>query len=201
MLASLKEKFVYYHIPKTGGISVRDTLKKHEDVRIEDYKHKLDRKIGGKRVWIVNPYHINQDQANELYDFSDFREFTVVREPLERIISLYNYGGASILFGSFQQFIQVVAKHYEKPNRYREIYNSQLYWITDKTTIIKLEDIIKDPEKEFAKVNINISTFSKKNENKKTKYYPNHIEMKFCLNFLSEEYVKLKYVKPQITCI
>ena len=195
MLLSTSSGFVFFHIPKTGGVSTRSLLEKYKDIDYRDYaqtrhwEHDLRNKY--------DPMHINQNQAKEMYDFSGLTEFTLVREPLQRLISLYNYGNQSRTFRSFDKFMRVVAKHYQSPTIYRELFNSQLYWITDKTIILKLEDVIKDPIKEFSKLNIDISTFKKINENEKSKYLPTSSEIDFCLDFLTEEYTRLNYKKPK----
>lgn len=196
MLVSNTHKFVYYHIPKTGGVSARESLKQYQDIGPDDYVDRLSRKIGGRQVWFVDALHINQQQAHELYDLKDYIEFTIVREPLARLISLYNYGNNSTLFKSFNEFMHIVEKHYEKPNRLREIYNSQLYWITDKTVILKLEDVILNPTLEFQKVNIDVSSIAKENVSSKIKYKPTDNEIDYCLNFLTKEYEQLNYTKP-----
>jgi hypothetical protein len=194
MLVSTSSGFVFFHIPKTGGIAVRKTLEQYKDIGPDDYSKSIHWKKNTRRVFDI--FHINQPEANKLYDLTDLIEFTVVREPLQRLISLYNHGKISVMFDTFNEFMKVVAKHYDTPNIFRELFNSQLYWITDKTIILKLEDIIKDPAKEFAKVNINVSLLEKANENTKTKYFPTMTEIEFCLDFLSEEYEKLGYEKP-----
>ena len=200
MLISFEKKLVFFHIPKTGGVSVRSLLEKYKDIDKEDYSHKLSRKIDGKSVWLIDPLHINQKQAKELYDLDGYNEFTVVREPFERIVSLYNYGNNSMLFKSFSEFMKVVEKHYLRPNSYREIYNSQLYWITSNTMILKLEDIVLDPIGEFKKIDIDITVFPKENEAVKIKYKPTDEEKAYCLNFLVEEYERLNYSKPGESC-
>ena len=195
MLLSTSSGFVFFHIPKTGGVSTRSLLEKYKDIDYRDYaqtrhwEHDLRNKY--------DPMHINQNQAKEMYDFSGLTEFTLVREPLERLISLYNYGKQTRRLFKFDEFMRVVAKHYQSPTIYRELFNSQLYWITDKTIILKLEDIVKDPIKEFSKLNIDISTFKKINENEKSKYLPTSSEIDFCLDFLTEEYTRLNYKKPK----
>lgn len=187
MLISKRKNLVFFHIPKTGGISVRKVLQEYRDIGPEEYGILLK----GKKItdWL----HINQKVGYSLYNLNGLQEFTVVREPLERLISLYNYGDFAYLFGSFSTFIKVVEKHFLKPSCYRTILNSQLYWITANTTILKLEDIIKDPKNEFKKLNLAVTEFQRENENKKIKYIPTEEERKYCLNFLQEEYIKLNY--------
>jgi hypothetical protein len=195
MLLSTSSGFVFFHIPKTGGVSTRATLEKYKDIDHGDYSHTRHWEQDLRKKF--DPMHINQIQAKEMYDLSKLTEFTLVREPLQRLVSLYNYGDQSRTFRSFDKFMRVVAKHYQSPTIYRELFNSQLYWITDKTIILKLEDVIKDPIKEFSKLNIDISTFKKINENVKSKYLPTPSEIDFCLDFLTEEYTRLNYKKPK----
>ena len=189
MLISYSKKLVFFHIPKTGGVSIRKTLKPYQDVGPENYQHM----IKGRQP---DNMHINQKIANTLYDLNGLTEFTLVREPLDRLISLYNYGFNAKLFESFDTYMKVVEKHYVQPSRYRQIYNSQLYWITDNTVILKLENVIKDSKSELEKINLSVTEFHKENDNKNIKYIPTIEESNYCLNFLNEEYIRLNYEIP-----
>jgi len=198
MLVSLRNKFIFYHIPKTGGVSVHRALQDYDDIIQDYYKNNLEKKINGKKLWKIDARHANQAEVEPLYDFSDFTEFTVTREPLKRLISLYNYGQNIQRFPSFELFARIIYKHYKDPSSFRAMYNSQLHWITDKTTVLKLEDIIIDPAREFKKVNLNVVAFPKENVNSQKRYFPNSKELSFCLDFLSDEYEKLGYNKPTL---
>lgn len=185
MLVSNTHKFVYYHIPKTGGVSVRSLLDQYKTIGPEDYLSKV--------VHGCDPLHINQAQAKELYDLEGLQEFVIVRNPLSRLISMYGYGKNNDRFGSFSKFIQQVRMHYTNPCL-SNFYNSQLSWISERTKILKFEEVIADPAEQFSFLGIKINNFPRENS-AEGKYYPTKEEQEYCLDFLSDEYNRLNYTK------
>lgn len=165
---------------------MRKALTQFADIGPENYRQKFD--------WRVDPLHINQQQAQLYFDWSNLVEFVFVREPLDRLISLYTYTKRN--FESFEQFMIAVKNHFDEPSVFKEIFNSQLHWITDNTVILKYENLIKDTKLEFAKINLPIYSIDKLNITEKSKYIPNNKEKEFCLQFLSNEYDRLEYTKP-----
>jgi hypothetical protein len=99
MILSTKHKFIFWHIPKTAGTSVRE--------RLETLGGDPDQLF--KRQWItpgVTPrfwMHANQDDFKEDLStlglqVSHYREITFVRNPYHRAVSLYNYSKYRIKF-------------------------------------------------------------------------------------------------------
>lgn len=80
----LKNKFVFIHIPKTGGTSVE-----------EEFKSRGDNPLFFSSEYFVNshsPQHSTYDELNSWGLIpNDFKIFAVIRHPYERFISEYNY--------------------------------------------------------------------------------------------------------------
>ena len=185
MIISETKGFVFFHIPKTAGASVRSALDKYKTFGPDDYSHAINKHR-------IDTLHINQDIAQTFYNFAHLKQFVFVREPIERLISLYNYVQKSKRFDSFDEFTKVVSKHYEKPNALKNLFNSQLHWITDETKILKYEDLIIDTKKEFSKLDLDIEKLEVINVTNKS-YMPNKTQIDVCLTFLKDEYNKLNY--------
>ena len=94
MLVSEKNKFIFIHIPKTAGSSMRALLEPfaQDFLSLNDAGKKLvsDRLRNGLSPL---PPHFNLAAVSQILDiaFDEFLLITVVRNPFDRLISLYNY--------------------------------------------------------------------------------------------------------------
>lgn len=113
-MLSLQHKFLFVHIPKTGGNSVQKALEFYSEDQITTHQPFQD---GKERFGIQNPnfaYHkhstLKEYKAlipKEIY--SPLTKFTVVRNPWERMISLYfspHAGRESFDPVSFEKVVQ-----------------------------------------------------------------------------------------------
>lgn len=75
---------LFSHIPKTGGTSIEQYLKKKGEMILYS-----PRQLPGM---LVSPQHMNTALINQLYppDFF-FEKFAVMRDPIDRLISEYRY--------------------------------------------------------------------------------------------------------------
>jgi hypothetical protein len=191
MILSRLKQFVYWHIPKTAGISIRALLEQYTTTKVVDYKSKFDS--------LTDPLHINQQDFLKLnFDEipSNYFEFVVVRNPLDRLVSMYNYGHNSKKFGSFSNFAQRVAQHYQHPTM-SNFYNSQLDWIkqpiTDRLQIYKLETLEQNLAELCIKINIDNQPLMHYNKSINVTDKLSTREVEFCRDFLAEEYEILNY--------
>lgn len=176
MIFNQTKKILFFHIPKTSGSSIRKLFSDGKDLRI-DYNIKDG-----------HPYHVKQKHVRDYlskFDLTDFIEFTIVREPLDRIISMYNYGRIE-MFGDFYKFALHLYTCYNNPIT-NHFYHSQLDWIkepiTDNINIFKFEDVVR-----------NLSVHESKPLKKPfTIEHLTDKEYEFCMDFLSEEYETLGY--------
>tara|TARA_R100000951_G_scaffold29825_1_gene25756 strand:- start:1229 stop:1894 length:666 start_codon:yes stop_codon:yes gene_type:complete len=92
---SLSNKFIFIHVPKTGGVAILDYLKRTKDLRkVQDLRDKLGFSRSG---WDDNHYYFDTT-INTLMDvyveggayaFQDFTTFGVIRDPFQRMVSMY----------------------------------------------------------------------------------------------------------------
>lgn len=86
---SHKHKFIYVHIPKSAGTFVKHYLLSNIEPEYEknqnqqDYDHK---------------YHVTCERSlnaivNDVPNYQDYYKFTVVRNPFDRVVSMFSYLG------------------------------------------------------------------------------------------------------------
>ena len=89
---SLKNEFIFIHVPKTGGVAALDYLNRVKDIKkVQDLRDELQYERTG---WDDNHYYYETtiDTLNEVYpdtDFSKFSVFGVVRNPFQRMVSMF----------------------------------------------------------------------------------------------------------------
>lgn len=89
-MISSEHKFIYIHVPKTGGNSIQERLV----VISDDKKESGGRRDGVDRYELKGPITERKHQrlgryASALPNFSDFKTAVSVRHPLERAVSYY----------------------------------------------------------------------------------------------------------------
>ena len=112
MIVSNKHKFVFVHIPKTGGTSMTMMLEPHLDEKAKKpmgrgwqsqfHKHGLHSGINSKRY----------------RQYEDFFKFAIVRNPYDRLCSIWRSGMSGSAKYRFDKFVKIC-----KPGNYKVQYN------------------------------------------------------------------------------
>jgi len=79
-IVSRKSNYIFFHIPKCGGTSISEILPNKEKVRLIEHTH-LDY-VNTKLIF---------EENNELNFFNNCKKFAIVRNPYDRIVSLFKY--------------------------------------------------------------------------------------------------------------
>jgi len=140
-----EHKCIFVHIPKTGGTSITNAL------NIKHHNHKMAKEL---------------KQEND--DWNDYFSFSVVRNPWDRMVSLYfyyknnneysNYKIKNDIPSTFSDFIYEFNE--KKRNWYTIFYQQQADWLYDDeqnllvNQICRFENYKEDVEKIFKKLNI-----------------------------------------------
>lgn len=95
MILSTKHKFIFWHVPKAAGTSIRTVL--------QPYSTNLDHVFGGPlwtRSYLTKDWiHINQDDFKREMSglqVKHYRETAFVRHPYSVMVSKYNYNTQEI---------------------------------------------------------------------------------------------------------
>lgn len=84
------KRFLFIHIPKTAGTSIRQVLEPYGVTDYLAYSRGLEKYVSVKRKF---PPHLSYAGAAEVLtmDLSCFYKFTFVRNPWDRFVSMYEY--------------------------------------------------------------------------------------------------------------
>ena len=131
---------IYFaHIPKTGGSSIENVLKSITEIKISFHCPKKD------KFSTVSPQHIEYQSFSKIFpaDFFDW-EFTVVRNPYERLVSEYNMKRQDGI--SFAAFVRSALKRYKVYEYTRDNHiRPQIDFLSPSMEIFRLEDGLKAP--------------------------------------------------------
>lgn len=89
---SLVHRYVYVEVPKAGCGTMKATLGGLEAARMGPWMVERVQDAPHNRLAatpFVKPFQLPNDQLEEVLTSSDFRRFTVVREPASRVLSAY----------------------------------------------------------------------------------------------------------------
>ena len=146
-----KSNLIYFaHIPKTGGSSVENILKKIPGIQMSFHCSKQD------KFTIVSPQHIEYDSFSKAFpdNFFDW-QFTIVRNPYDRIVSEYNMKKEAGV--SFAAFVRAALKRYKVYAHTRDNHiRPQSDFFGPNMEIYKLEDGLQIPISQACK-KLNIS--------------------------------------------
>ncbi len=149
MIISNKYKFVFVHIWKTGGTSIRAALEKYADFSSEE----------GSAEQHLKASEIKKDYFKE-NDWDNYFSFAVSRNPYDWVVSVYHYITQNKEnsrhkevkdMGSFREFIK---------KEMRKDKTSQKDFITDDdgkllvNFVLKFENVEKDFEEVCRKIGI-----------------------------------------------
>ncbi len=94
-MISRTKKFLFIHVPKTGGNSVSTALQTYTDIQFMEANSSKGFGVS-ENFWPVDPIygsikHFSVDKWSELLgkSISDYFIFSTVRNPIDRAISLY----------------------------------------------------------------------------------------------------------------
>lgn len=165
MFISQEHKLIFFHIPKTAGTSILSILNRSSmdnNLRIKNIigqnllkivkeeQSEVD-KIYQSKTW--PPMHINQTKIRKSLELSDintrnFFEFVIVRNPYDRILSLYNFSNYyTPNITSLDQLLDTCEENINIDSYFNFWFKSQMTWIenplTDKVNIFKYEELDK----------------------------------------------------------
>lgn len=88
---SIKNKIVYFEIPKTGCTTIKNILLRAELGQFEALSdgfndsdvHSLSSSV------LLRPFNLNPSMFDEILNSKDFFKFAIVRDPVERLLSAY----------------------------------------------------------------------------------------------------------------
>lgn len=141
---SKKHKFVFVHIPKTGGTSISVALIESHNAKVRGNADRLKHVgIGGNIPKVFRPNDIDVHDTiceihNKFPESKGYKSFCVVRNPWERIFSFYQHkkriNDPNLPSGSFSEI-------FKKSNFL--LLQPQTFWMRSENGKIEIDSIIK----------------------------------------------------------
>lgn len=190
----IDKDFIFIHIPKTAGRSITQAFCEHHQIEYD--KHGVST-IGPKL-----PIHTKAKDVMKLFG-SDFYNnalsFTVVRHPLDRLVSYYCYGQQNFesQFNSFNDFALWVIgeKDFDVCENWdlaRTTQSQQIDWFVDYT--LKFETLQKDWSsiKELRDISEELPVVNVSSHEHWSTYYSPELEAKV-REYFKEDFIKYQY--------
>lgn len=120
-MISDSKKFIFVHVPKTGGNSIQEQLKKYSYDKITSNESTQD---GLERFNILSKYSKNIKKHTTIYGYkkylpndvyNNYKKIAVVRNPWDRIVSLYFSPHAGRTKFDQNEFIKVIKSCHTLP--------------------------------------------------------------------------------------
>ena len=176
-MISLEKKFIYIHIPKTGGTSICEALKEYETPMLSQHA-KL------------------REYEKEGVDLNSFFKFTSVRNPWERMVSWYLFDQRDkpiIYKNSFNLFLNTISNQLNRDHNNSSQFSPQVDFIkkTDREIdidfIIRFENLQEDFNGVYNKIGIPEITLPKLNVSGDSTNYKSYYS-NYTKNFIGELY-------------
>ncbi|EAZ82529.1 sulfotransferase family 2 domain-containing protein [Algoriphagus machipongonensis] len=137
-------KCVFVHIPKTAGISIEKKILESLDVK---YENRMPFWLGPNNNLNIGPprfAHLSYDDMIKYHYLSNeivekYYKFSIVRHPLDRLRSIYNYKGYNYLC-SFNDFVIKAVPRLVEENWF---FQSQVHFIRNSMGQIPMDFIGK----------------------------------------------------------
>jgi hypothetical protein len=141
MLVSHKLKLIFIHIPKNAGTFMWNLLKRLDNDLVVYFNTK-----DSNRNTLHNKGKDIKDLCN--FDYSEYIIFCVIRDPIERVLSLYNYISGNEYYPTYnivkcQSFREFIEYSFSKTDFLETNYISQYDFMYDETNKLLINKIIR----------------------------------------------------------
>lgn len=146
-LVSTKDITIFFaHVPKAAGSSIEDYLTRRFDCRLtltDMHYFKLGHRARRRGV-ISPPTHMTAYDLIEILPDHIDHQFTVVRDPVERVLSQYRFqsnNGNRLARLSFATWLQIMRRCLElDPRCFDNHLRPQTDFVPEETVVFRLED-------------------------------------------------------------
>ena len=141
MLVSHKLKLIFIHIPKNAGTFIWNLLKKLDNELVVYFNTK-----DSSRKTLHNKGKDIKSLCN--FDYSEYIIFCVIRDPIERVLSLYNYISGSKGYPTYnivkcQSFREFIEYSFSKTDFLETNYIGQCDFMYDENNKLLINKIIR----------------------------------------------------------
>ena len=200
-MISLVHKVIFIHIPKCAGQSVEETFLNDLQLSWDDHRY-LFGCFEKPTSWTKNiPGRIAHLTAKEILDFkflpieifNSFYKFSIVRDPVQRLVSSWNYLDPE---ENFDDWVSSKVSSGHKENNY--FFKDQTDYLFDENNKSLVDDIVPfktlgSSQHNFYNYLENISALSHRNASKKRDIYISKETTKLIKDLYKKDYKYLDF--------
>ena len=200
-MISLVHKVIFIHIPKCAGQSVEETFLNDLQLSWDDHRY-LFGCFEKPTSWTKNiPGRIAHLTAKEILDFkflpieifNSFYKFSIVRDPVQRLVSSWNY---LVPEENFDDWVASKVLSGHKENNY--FFKDQTDYLFDENNKLLVDDIIPfktlgSSKHHFYNYLENVSALSHRNASKKRDIFISQETTKIIKDLYKKDYKYLDF--------
>jgi hypothetical protein len=200
-MISLVHKVIFIHIPKCAGQSVEETFLNDLQLSWDDHRY-LFGCFEKPTSWTKNiPGRIAHLTAKEILDFkflpieifNSFYKFSIVRDPVQRLVSSWNY---LVPEENFDDWVASKVLSGHKENNY--FFKDQTDYLFDENNKLLVDDIIPfktlgSSKHHFYNYLENVSALSHRNASKKRDIFISQETTKLIKDLYKKDYKYLDF--------
>jgi hypothetical protein len=200
-MISLVHKVIFIHIPKCAGQSVEETFLNDLQLSWDDHRY-LFGCFEKPSSWTKNiPGRIAHLTAKEILDFkflpieifNSFYKFSIVRDPVQRLVSSWNY---LVPEENFDDWVASKVLSGHKENNY--FFKDQTDYLFDENNKLLVDDIIPfktlgSSKHHFYNYLENVSALSHRNASKKRDIFISQETTKLIKDLYKKDYKYLDF--------
>ena len=176
-------RFIFCHIPKTGGTSLYDHVKRYF------HEHKGEKIInwGHKDLTRIENYAFHDDLKEKgLSDrnFEDYFLFTIVRNPWDRLVSVHENLMKTEYHGDFGRFLEELEQKDLGHTRTAEFFLNGY-----KVKALRFENYVNEVKRVLSLFGIRFENYPWQNKNPRHREpYPYYYKKPWMVNLVRERY-------------
>lgn len=190
-MISLKNNFLFIHVPKTGGNSIQNILSQHSDDKIVILNNMQD----GKERFEVRYTNTQLHKHSSLQDYrnvfgrriNELYKFVTIRNPWDRAISFYFSPHRGDIEWDKRCFLQFVSSNVKPLRHYLQLEANDSF-ASNVDFIIKFENLENDFRHVLEKIKIQMELLPHRNKSTK-KHYTHYYDSEL-INFIHDTFLE-----------
>ncbi len=190
-MISLKNRFLFIHVPKTGGNSIQNILSRHSDDKIVILNNMQD----GKERFEVRYANTQLHKHSSLQDYrivfgsriNELYKFVTIRNPWDRAISFYFSPHRGEVEWDKKSFLQFVSSNVKPLRHYLQLEANDSF-VSNVDFIIKYESLENDFRRVLEIIKVKMELLPHRNKSTR-KHYTHYYDSEL-IDFIHDAFLE-----------